>query len=219
VDSYDWAACGGVHVSSAGDVFMVKAVSQERIRGRVRIHVMIGSRAFEDYGRKIALSQGLSRALTSGEESILARVQDMLAAEKETARELRRLRTAQAAVDADAATAGARRIGRALLVRRVFDNCGPEYLKAFVEKLVAEPDRVCIAADRGTGAFQWLVAHSLAGGLELSGIVPKHFARADAKGGGRGARMQGAGSRPEALEQFFDAIEGELAGALGKETA
>jgi hypothetical protein len=31
--------------------------------------------------------------------------------------------------------------------------------------------------------------------------------------------MQGAGSRPEAVDQFFDAIEGELAGALGKETA
>ena len=42
VESFDWAACGGVHVRSAGSVFMVKAVSQERIRGRVRLHVHEG---------------------------------------------------------------------------------------------------------------------------------------------------------------------------------
>ena len=106
VESYDWAACGGVHVASAGEVFLVKAVSQERIRGRVRVHVMIGGRAFEDYGRKVALAQGLSRALTCGEDSVLGRVQEMLAAEKEAARELRRLRAAQAAADADAAVSG-----------------------------------------------------------------------------------------------------------------
>ena len=53
-------------------------------------------------------------------------------------------------------------------------------------------------------------------GLELSAIVAKHFGIADAKGGGRGARMQGVGARPEALELFVDAIEEELTRALGK---
>jgi alanyl-tRNA synthetase len=219
VDSYDWAACCGVHVASAGEVFLVKAVSQEKIRGRVRIHLMIGNRAFEDYGRKVALSQGLSRALTCGEDSMLGRVQDMLAAEKEAARELRRLRTAQASAEADAAVPEAPSIGGAILVRRVFDDCGPEYLKAFVERLVASPGRIVVAADRGKDAFQWIVAHSLGERPDLSGMVAKHFGLADAKGGGRGARVQGVGARPEALEQFIDVIEQELTRALGKETA
>jgi alanyl-tRNA synthetase len=219
VDSYDWAACSGVHVASAGEVFLVKAVSQERIRGRVRLHVMIGGRAFDDYGRKAALSQGLSRALTCGEDSILGRVQDMIAAEKEAARELRRVRTAQASAEADASVPGARSIGGALIVRRVFDDRGPEHLKAFVERCVASPGRIVLAADRGKGAFPWLFAHSLGDRLELSAVAAKHFGLADAKGGGRGARMQGVGARPEALEVFFDAIEGELMRALGKEPA
>ena len=34
VDSYDWAACGGVHVASTGEVFLARAVGEERIRGR-----------------------------------------------------------------------------------------------------------------------------------------------------------------------------------------
>ena len=217
VDSFDWAACGGVHVASAGEVFLVKAVSQERIRGRVRVHVMIGGRAFDDYGRKVSLSQGLSRALTCGEESILERVQDMRAAEKEAARELRSLRTAQASADADASVPGAPSIGGAVIVRRVFDDRGPEYLKAFAERLVASPGRVAVAADRGTASFQWLIAHSLGDQLELSGLVAKHFGVADARGGGRGARVQGVGARPEAPELFIDAIVGEVSRALKKD--
>ncbi len=219
VREFDWAACGGVHVASSGEVFIVKAVSQERIRGRVRIHVMIGGRAFEDYRRKTVLSQGLTRALTCGEDSILGRVQDMLTAEKEAARELKRLHAARAAVDADAAVPAARQVTGAILIRRVFDECGPDYLKAFVDRLLAVHGRVVIAADRGKDSFQWIVAQSLGNVLELSLVVPKHFAAAGAKGGGRGARMQGAGSRPEALETFADAVEGEIERQLRKGTA
>jgi alanyl-tRNA synthetase len=218
VDAFDWAACGGVHVSSAGEVFLVKAVSQERIRGRVRIHVMIGSRAYEDYGRKAALSQELGRALTCGEDSILSRVRDMMAAEKETARELRTFRAARAAADADAAIHAARMAGGAAVVRRVFDACGAEYLKAFVERVVAAPGRIAVVADRESASFQWVIAHSMGERVELSAVVPKHLGLAEARGGGRGARMQGAGARPDALELFFDAVESDLSRALGKET-
>ena len=49
--------------------------------------------------------------------------------------------------------------------------------------------------------------------------MPKHFDTAAAKGGGRGARMQGVGSRPEAMEKFVDAVEAEIIRALEKETA
>jgi alanyl-tRNA synthetase len=219
VQSYDWAACGGVHVKSAGEVFLVKAVSQEKIRGRVRVHVMIGARAFQDYGRKAALSQGLSRALTCGEEAILSRVQDMLAAQQEAARELRQLRAAAAGVEAEKAVAGGRAMGNALLVRGIFDAAGPDYLKAFVERAAASPGRVVLAVDKGPQSFQWIVAHSLDTALELSTIVARHFGLADAKGGGRGSRMQGVGARASGLDAFLQAIEKDLAQALGREGA
>jgi alanyl-tRNA synthetase len=215
VESFDWAACGGVHVASSGEVFLVKATFQEKIRGRVRIHVMIGNRALEDYGRKIALAQGLSRTLTCGESFILGRVQELVEKEKGSTRELRRLRLAQASADADDSTSAARGIGGALCVRRVFNEAGDEYLKAFVERVVATPGRVAIAVDRGPEKFQWIVAHSLGNGLELSEFLPGLMEIADAKGGGRGARMQGIGNTNEAIALFADAIEAELARRLG----
>jgi alanyl-tRNA synthetase len=216
VEGFDWAACGGVHVASTGAVFLAKAVGQEKIRGRVRVHVMLGRRAFEDYGRKISLAQGLSHALTCGESSIIDRVEELVSSERETARELRRLRLEQAVIDADAAAAAATPVAGELLVRRVFDGAGMDYLKAFAERVVAAPGRLAIVMDRGPEGFQWIVAHSLGARLELPGVLsPQMMGIAGAKGGGRGARMQGVGARNDAIAAFADAIEEAVARGIG----
>jgi alanyl-tRNA synthetase len=214
VRDFEFAACGGIHVTSTGEIFMVKVTSAERIRGRVRLHLMIGRRAFADYGRKIALLQDITRELTCGEAVVRGRVHELLVREKESARELRRLHIGQANADADDSVSAARGIGSALFVRRIFASAGPDYLKAFAERVVASPGRICVAMDQGETGFQWIVAHSLGAGVELAAFMPGLYDIAGAKGGGRGERMQGMGSSPEAITLFADAIEGEMTRVL-----
>jgi len=100
------------------------------------------------------------------------------------------------------------------VVTRVFDSAGGDYLKAFAEKVVSGPGRVCIAIDRGKDGFQWIAAHSLGDGLDLAQIVPPFFETAGAKGGGRGGRMQGVGTRNDGIAGFVDALQAEIAGRL-----
>jgi alanyl-tRNA synthetase len=180
---------------------------------------MMGRRALEDYGRKITLVQGLTRALTCGEAFVQGRVEELLKRERESERELRRLRLLQAAADADGAVTAARAIGAVMCVRRVFDAAGAEYLKAFAERVVASPGRLVIAIDRTAGAFQWIAAHSLGEKLDLAEIVPPLLAAAGAKGGGRGARMQGVGARGDSIAAFADGIEAGLSRKLGSEAS
>jgi alanyl-tRNA synthetase len=215
VESFDWAACGGVHVASTGEVALIRAAWQEKIRGRVRLHVMIGQRALEDYGRKLALVRELCTALTCGEESVLPRVRDMQAREKETSRELRRLQAAQAAADADAAVASARVLTGAAVVRRAFTSAGPEYLKAFAERVVSAPGRIVIAVDALPEGFQWIAAHSLEPGPDLAAALPALFPAAGARGGGKGSRMQGVGTGSAGA--FAEAAEAELVRRLMQE--
>jgi len=191
-------------------------VGQEKIRGRVRVHVMMGSRAFQDYGRKLSLAQDLSRALTCGESAIVGRVEELVSAEREATRELRRLRLERAGTDAETAVAAAPAVGGALFITRVFDGAGPDYLKAFAEKAVAAPGRLVVALDRSPEGFQWIVAHSLGGQVELPRLLsPEMLGIAGAKGGGRGARMQGVGTKNDAVAAFADAIERAVARVTG----
>jgi alanyl-tRNA synthetase len=163
--------------------------------------------------------QGLTRVLTCGETFVQGRVEELLKREKESERELRRLRLLQAAVDADGAMTAARAIGEVMCVRRVFDAVGTDYLKAFAERVIASPGRLVIAIDRAAGAFQWIAAHSLGQKLDLTEVVPPLLAAAEAKGGGKGARMQGVGARGDAIAAFADGIEAALARRLGSEAS
>jgi alanyl-tRNA synthetase len=215
VEGYDWAACGGVHVASSGDVFLTKAVSQEKIRGRVRIHILMGRRAMDDYGRKVTLVQALSRVLTCGESSIESRVQEIVTREKESSRELHRLKAAQAGADADEAVHNAEMVGPGRLVVSVLADAGPDYLKAFAERVTASPGRIVVAVDRGADSYQWIVAHSLDGALELPALVQPLLEQAGAKGGGRGGRMQGTGAPAAKGESFAGAVKQALVDRLG----
>jgi alanyl-tRNA synthetase len=215
VDGFDWAACSGLHVAATGQIILVKIVAQEKIRGRARILALIGARAMEDYGRKAVLVQTLMRLLTCGESDIAARVEELARSLRESERELGRMRQERAVADADSAAARARALGETLLVRAAFDGAGPAYLKAFAERAVASPGRALIAVDRSADAFQWIVAHSLGARIDLPSIVTPLLGPAHAKGGGRGAWMQGAGRPADAATSFGDAVEEALSRSLG----
>jgi alanyl-tRNA synthetase len=212
IDGCDMAACGGVHVASTGHVAPVKISGVERIRGRTRIHFLAGERAVTDYGRRLALSQALSRLLTCGEGDIVKRVGDLAENERGLSRELKRLRVAEAVRAAAEAAAGGRLLpegpdgGPRLFVSRVFDGFGEEPLKAFVEAVLSTPGRVVAAADRSTDGFRWTVAHSLgAGGGDLASLLKPVIAALGLRGGGRQALVQGAGPDPSAAEAFVEA--------------
>lgn len=212
IEGCDWAACGGVHVASTGALAPVKITGTERIRARVRIHLVAGDRAMASFGRTLALSQAIGRLLSCGEDGVLKRVGDLVDRERSLARELREARTAQAA----AAAADAVEAGRPLapgpdgtarrLVVRVFDGFGEEAVKAFVDAVLREPGRLVVAADRSSDAFRWTAAHSLGlGGPDLASRLAPVVAALGLRGGGRPALVQGAGPDPSAAEAFVEA--------------
>ena len=213
IEGCDMAACGGVHVASTGSIAPLKITGVERIRGRVRIHFLAGERAVADHGRKLALSQALSRLLTCGEGDIVKRVGDLAENERGLSRELRQLRAAQAVQAAAEAAAAGRPLpagpdgGARRLVFRVFDGFGEESVKAFVDAVLCEPGRVVAAADRSTNGFRWTVAHSLgAGSVDLAALMKPVIAALGLRGGGRQALVQGAGADPAAAEPFTEAV-------------
>lgn len=216
IEGCDWAACGGVHVASTGAIVLVKIAGVERIRGRVRIHALMGERALADYGAKLALVQALGRLLTCGERDILSRVGDLAKSERALARELRQVRVSQAGQAAVEAVAA----GRALppgpdgaarrFVSRVFDGLGDEPMKAFVDAALATPGAVVVAADRSPAGFRWIVAHSLGAGLDLAAVVKPVIAALGLRGGGRSGFVQGAGPDPSGALPFVEAVERAL---------
>jgi alanyl-tRNA synthetase len=219
IEGFDWAACGGVHVASTGAIVPVKITGVERIRGRVRIHAVAGDRAMAQFGRALSLSQALGRLLTCGGDAVLKRVGDLMESERDLARELRQLRSAQAGREAAGAVASALRLpagpdgSERRFVSRVFDGFGEEPVKAFVDAVLAGPGRVVAVADRSADGFRWTVGHSLgAGNVDLAALLKPVLASLGLRGGGRPALVRGAGTDPKAAEQFVEAVARALGG-------
>lgn len=70
VPGYDCCACCGTQVRSSGELGMLKVVDSMNYKGGVRLEVLAGKRAFEDYTRKHDVLRHLSRQLSSPIEAI-----------------------------------------------------------------------------------------------------------------------------------------------------
>jgi alanyl-tRNA synthetase len=218
IEGCDWAACGGVHVASTGAIALVKIAGVERIRGRVRIHALMGDRAIADYGAKLALVQALGRLLTCGERDMVSRVGALAENERALTRELRQVRVSQARQAAAEAVAAGRPLppgpgGAArTFVSRIFDGFGDEPMKAFVDAALATPGGLIVAVDRSPDGFRWIVAHSVGTGLDLAPVVKPVIAALGLRGGGRSGFVQGAGPDPSGAGTFIEAVERAVRG-------
>ena len=214
VKGFDWSACGGIHVRSTGEVFLIKILALEKIRGRLRVHAVMGARALHDYDRKTAEIQAISRTLGCAEAEAPSLVEKLSAEVRAQAKELRRLRAEYGKAAAREAVARAGRVGPHLFASALFDGMGQEAPAAFVDAVLSEAGRFAAAACTGAEGFQWIVAHSVENGPDLAALLAPVLAGSGMKGGGKRGRMQGSGKDPAAAAEFLRRV-GELLGTAG----
>lgn len=77
VPGYDVCACCAPHVKYTGEIGMIKLVNVQRYKGGVRMTMLCGFRALEDYERKCNASRQISAALCAPEDEIAEAVEHL----------------------------------------------------------------------------------------------------------------------------------------------
>ena len=78
IKGIDLCACCAPHVSRTGEIGLIKILSAERHRGGMRLSVICGMDALEDYRRRLESAGAVSRLLSVPREKIAAGVERVL---------------------------------------------------------------------------------------------------------------------------------------------
>lgn len=90
IEEFDVVACGGTHVSHAGEIGLIKIIRSERLRSNLRVEFLCGKRALKDYEQKNRILLGLAADLTTGYTELDGAVQRLRSDAAEAHRLLRR---------------------------------------------------------------------------------------------------------------------------------
>jgi len=77
IDNFDIDPCGGTHVSSTGQVGVIKIITWEKIRGNLRFEFLAGKRSIDDYQKKWKINRDISNLLTESQDNLLTSVEKL----------------------------------------------------------------------------------------------------------------------------------------------
>lgn len=178
IEGYDKCACCAPHVKTSIEVGVIKIVKAENWKGGMRLTVLCGRRAYQDYAKKHEILQNLSRSFSTSEDKI----SDVVDGLKNN---LAELEFKMAALECQMAT-------EKLLQKPVqfFDSLSPKALtKAMDDAMKQEPSKLFMAFVGNDETGYRYMAGSLEQNVEEVG--KKLREKFGAKGGGRGTMVQG----------------------------
>jgi alanyl-tRNA synthetase len=206
--------CGGTHVARTGDIGVFKLRSESAVGAGVRrIEAFTGTGALEAIRRRERELRGVAEMLRGGEDEVAAKIEKLLAAQRDLEK---RLADSQSRLAADASKdllEGVREVAGVRVLARQVPGVDAGALRELSDKLRdrmksgvvvlggAEGDKVLLLA---------AVTKDLAGRVNAGAIVKEIAPIVGGRGGGRPDFAQAGGSDPsrlpQALERVFELI-------------
>ena len=199
----DWAheLCGGTHVSSSGQLGVVKLLSESSIGAGVRrVEALVGRDAFNFLAREHLLLNSLTDLIKGAKvEELPERISEMIEKMKGVEKELAAFKTAKALEAASTLLAQQKQVGPiSLIAAEIESGLTPDDLRVIATDLRNRmTDGVVVLISRSSDRTSLVVAASDAAqklGAKAGALVKAGSAILGGGGGGRDDFAQGGGS-------------------------
>ena len=217
----DWARelCGGTHVSSSGQLGVVKLLGESSIGAGVRrVEALVGADAYKFLAREHILLNSLTELIKGARvEELPERIQGLLEKIKEIEKELTTLRSAQALAGVDQLAATAVSIGEISFIGGVLpDGVSGDDLRMIATELRSRGSSTVVALISVSGGRPVLVAATSEGarqkGIKAGELVKIGSTVLGGGGGGKDDFAQGGGTNPQQSQAAVEAIAAALSG-------
>ncbi len=191
----DRCACCAPHVYATGEIGLIKLLGAERHRGGVRLTLLCGMDALDDYRRKLSSAAAVSALLSAKRDEIAPAVERLLEAEEKLKERASILGMRYAALRADSI---APTKGHVCLFDEGLSDAASREL---VNRLVEKTDGAAALFLREEGGWRYVIGSRT---LDLRAAAKEINAFVKGRGGGRPEMIQGSASASaEEIERFF----------------
>lgn len=202
IKDVEYNACGGTHVSSTGEIGMIKLLKAEKIKANTRIYFKCGYRALEEFNTSQQILDTLSSKFKTGKDEIIDRIgkweneQKLLQAEINLLKEKNDDYVVQELLNEQAGK----------MIAQVFEDKSLKDLQSLANKLTSKCDLPVLLATSAENK----VVFAQNGSLEIScgAFFKVHLGSYNGKGGGSDKLAQAGFPTWEDALAFYEFARG-----------
>ncbi|MBR2582188.1 MAG: hypothetical protein IKD61_02210 [Oscillospiraceae bacterium] len=196
IEGIDRCACCAPHVRSTGEIGLVKLLGAERHRGGVRLSLLCGMDALDDYRRKQNSAAAISALLSAKRDEIAPAVERVLESEAKLKERASILGMRYAALRADMIAPTEEHI--CLFDEGLSEAAGRELVNRLAEKT---PGAAALFLREEAGGWRYIIGSRR---IDLRAAAKAINAGVSGRGGGRPEMIQGsAAAEATEIEAFF----------------
>lgn len=190
IEGLDRIACGGVHVADISEIRLVNYLSQEQIRGHVRLYFCCSSKAIEMANENASEVQNLNRILNCKTNELSQKVQSLMASLSEARHMASEAQKSIVQAEVDKALDSDN-------IATIFAKPGAD-LQHYAQSAFSYENMALLVLCPEDGRTRWLIIlKGIYENLGFKDVKEKLLNTIDAKGGGRPPMYQGTASCTE----------------------
>ncbi|MBD7969343.1 alanyl-tRNA editing protein [Paenibacillus gallinarum] len=198
IKDVEYNACGGTHVSSTGEIGIIKLLKMEKQKGNTRIYFKCGYRALEEFNESQRILGALSSRFKTAKDEILHRIEKWEQEQKQLQAELTLLKEQNN--EYLAAKLLSHQDGN--LIAEIFEDKSVKDLQSLASTLSARSHAAILLASKAENKV--VLSQNKEAGHSCGAFFKAHLGTYNGKGGGSDILAQAGFSTWEDAQAFYE---------------
>ncbi|MCM3636139.1 DHHA1 domain-containing protein [Sporosarcina luteola] len=207
IPDFDYNGCGGTHPSSTGQIGLLKILSTEKQKRKVRVHFACGGRVLQQLHRKHEELSTASKLLSAPEEGVSVAIERLVASHHSLEKALESAK--EELLFFEMKNLLDNKNGN--IVKASFSNRTVQELQQLARMIVTEDDSaIALLVAENEERLQFVAARGASAETSMKLVSASALPLLNGKGGGNDAFVQGGGERTMTAEELLNVMENTI---------